>query len=94
MGDTVKGSGAPGFSFPGGFCVFQDGIQVQSAQIQVVIERKLRCVGREGATGCQDTEMDQTGDEEPPPNTPQEELPHSSNPIKELLWCLAQHPDT
>lgn len=70
MGDTVKGSGAPGFSSPGGFCVFQDGIQVQSAQIQVVIERKLRYVGREGVTGCQDSEMDQTGDEKPPKHTP------------------------
>lgn len=30
-----------------------------NTQIQVVIARKLWCVSREGATGCQDTEMEQ-----------------------------------
>lgn len=37
--------------------------------------------------------MDEAGDEVPP-NPPQEEVPHCSNSVKELLWCLAQHPDT
>lgn len=53
-----------------------------------LLQENSWCVGREGAPGCQDTEMDQAGDKVPPKHTPGRAA-HCSNSVKEPWSTLA-----